>query len=266
MVLALIIVVAVALFVTYYATSGQTAKFSAAQCYILYYQDLDGDGFGNVRTQMSACLPPRGYVTNPYDCSDTDKLIYPGSTEVCGDFKDNNCNGKIDEDCALQTGTIRGRLKNICTGSGVPTPIYLDGQRVTDSDERGDYRLAAAVGKHNFKIQMGNQNGLVKYESDQSANYATEINEEVTLDRRGQIATKNYDFETGRGIRLHTNVQDVVISYIGAQTLDCSKPEGCWLGSAPVGPFSVTVQHAGQSKTVDTTVERCREKDVTVNF
>ena len=48
-------------------------------------QDLDGDGF----------TPAEG------DCDDTDADVNPAAAEVCGDNKDNDCNGTIDDDCGL---------------------------------------------------------------------------------------------------------------------------------------------------------------------
>ncbi|BCR06898.1 hypothetical protein DESUT3_39670 [Desulfuromonas versatilis] len=37
------------------------------------------------------------------DCADSNALIFPGATEVCGDGLDNDCDGKIDEGCASGT-------------------------------------------------------------------------------------------------------------------------------------------------------------------
>ncbi|MBK9256195.1 MAG: hypothetical protein IPM42_11965 [Saprospiraceae bacterium] len=61
-----------------------------------FYQDFDGDGFGNSAVFVSECTQPLGYVINNTDCDDTDDTVYPGAPEVC-DEKDNNCNGQIDE-------------------------------------------------------------------------------------------------------------------------------------------------------------------------
>jgi hypothetical protein len=40
------------------------------------------------------------------DCDDNDPLVYPGAKEICSDFKDNDCNGKINDGCAIP-GTTR---------------------------------------------------------------------------------------------------------------------------------------------------------------
>lgn len=49
--------------------------------------DVDGDGL----------------TTYDGDCDDNDPDIYPGAYEICGDNIDNNCDGEIDEDCAIYT-------------------------------------------------------------------------------------------------------------------------------------------------------------------
>ncbi len=54
-----------------------------------YIPDADGDGY----TAVGACFGSMD------DCDDTDASVNPGALEVCGDGKDNNCNGAIDENC-----------------------------------------------------------------------------------------------------------------------------------------------------------------------
>ncbi len=61
-----------------------------------YYRDADGDNFGNSASFRDACAQPSGYVLNNTDCNDSERLSYPGRTEVC-DGIDNNCNLQTDE-------------------------------------------------------------------------------------------------------------------------------------------------------------------------
>lgn len=58
--------------------------------------DADGDGY----TKVNPC--GKG---SQNDCNDDDAAINPGAKEICDNGKDDNCNGKIDEDC-LQSVTI----------------------------------------------------------------------------------------------------------------------------------------------------------------
>ncbi|MEM2873870.1 MAG: MopE-related protein [Candidatus Nanoarchaeia archaeon] len=48
--------------------------------------DIDADGYA-----------VEGGDCGAKDCDDLDKDINPGATEICGDYVDNNCNGKIDD-------------------------------------------------------------------------------------------------------------------------------------------------------------------------
>lgn len=53
--------------------------------------DLDGDGQNSVDSLFAPGL----------DCDDTDDQVMSGADEICGDSKDNNCDGQVDErDCA----------------------------------------------------------------------------------------------------------------------------------------------------------------------
>lgn len=61
-----------------------------------YYEDADGDGFGNPNSTIEAETQPEGYVTNTEDCDDTDEEINPNKTEICADGVGSYCNdGKV---------------------------------------------------------------------------------------------------------------------------------------------------------------------------
>jgi hypothetical protein len=61
-----------------------------------YYQDLDGDTYGNPAVTQSACSAPSGYVSNNLDCNDNSNTIYSGAPELCNS-EDDNCNSVVDD-------------------------------------------------------------------------------------------------------------------------------------------------------------------------
>ncbi len=48
----------------------------------IYYQDSDGDGFGNTSKSQNSCSQPAGYVSNDTDPDDTDAKIFPNCVET----------------------------------------------------------------------------------------------------------------------------------------------------------------------------------------
>lgn len=61
-----------------------------------WYQDTDGDGFGNPDKTTTATDKPEGYVDNSFDCNDANSYISPAAAEST-DGIDNNCNDQTDE-------------------------------------------------------------------------------------------------------------------------------------------------------------------------
>ena len=74
-----------------------------------WYEDTDGDGYGNVGSPLSACDQPSGYVANYDDCNDADIQTSPNAFEVC-DGIDNNCDGTVDESGATGEQTFYADL------------------------------------------------------------------------------------------------------------------------------------------------------------
>jgi uncharacterized repeat protein (TIGR03803 family) len=73
----------------------------------IFYRDADGDSYGDASNSIMVCTRPAGYVTNKRDCNDSNAAVHPGAVEICGNGIDDNCDGRIDEGCALVLITIR---------------------------------------------------------------------------------------------------------------------------------------------------------------
>ncbi len=116
-----------------------------------FYQDADGDGFGNLSVSVQACAAPTGYVANSTDCDDT-KLLYTdadgdgfgaGSPVACGVANNSDCNDADATVHAPQTyyrdadGDGFGDANNSTTVcSSTPPAGY-----VTNSSDCDDTRL-----------------------------------------------------------------------------------------------------------------------------
>ena len=61
-----------------------------------WYEDADGDGYGNAAVTVVSCDQPSGYVANPTDCDDGDATVNPGAAEICNHV-DDDCNGWVDD-------------------------------------------------------------------------------------------------------------------------------------------------------------------------
>ncbi len=95
------------------------AELNVEDCIRTWYEDLDGDGYGNDSTAVDTCAPPSGYVTLGGDCDDTVTSVHPGAAETC-DGVDEDCDGTIDDGVAYYT-------------------YYLD----ADGDGYGDSRVSS---------------------------------------------------------------------------------------------------------------------------
>lgn len=49
---------------------------------VLFYVDVDGDGYGDANDVVNMCSMPEGYVENNTDCDDQSNITYPGSAEL----------------------------------------------------------------------------------------------------------------------------------------------------------------------------------------
>lgn len=60
---------------------------------LIWFQDRDGDGFGDDRVTKLACAQPVGYIAVGGDCGEGLDWMYPGAPEECANREDRNCDG-----------------------------------------------------------------------------------------------------------------------------------------------------------------------------
>ncbi len=124
-----------------------------------YYADLDSDGYGDPSTFQEGCTNPQGFVTDNTDCDDTATLINPGATEICGDYKDNDCDNTSNT-CGLygtlsastRTALLKGEGAQEYAGAAVSSAGDMNGDGNADlligayrNSDNGQYAGAAYV-------------------------------------------------------------------------------------------------------------------------
>jgi hypothetical protein len=72
--------------------------------FLTYFQDSDGDTYGNLAVTLSACSAPQGYVLNSTDCNDQNSAINPGAQDIPGNGIDEDCSGLDAPIVAAQLG------------------------------------------------------------------------------------------------------------------------------------------------------------------
>lgn len=129
----------------------QLTDESGAAGEIIFFEDADGDGYGNAINTVLACSVPVGYTSNDHDCDDTLMGVHPAADEVCNG-RDDNCDGLTDDASASDTTLWYadydldgyGNLGNTVLACNQPAYYISDS---TDCDDTDDdiYPSAAEV-------------------------------------------------------------------------------------------------------------------------
>ena len=112
--------------------SGAWGPCVGASSKTTYYQDLDGDKYGNAKMSMTVCgAAPTGYVSNATDCCDADANAHPGQTaffttpDACGSSQvpngfDYNCDGTATTESSVLNASCVSMLSTVGCG---PCPM-----------------------------------------------------------------------------------------------------------------------------------------------
>ena len=85
-----------------YTDEERTSDVCGTDAYAKYYYDGDNDTYGVTHDWKCLCAPFDGYkALRGDDCDDTDSLVHPGTLEICGNSKDDNCDGTQNEKDAV---------------------------------------------------------------------------------------------------------------------------------------------------------------------
>ena len=106
---------------------------------LAWYADTDSDGFGDASSVDTECYQPSGYVADNTDCDDGEATTNPSVSEYC-DGHDDDCDGSVDEDSALDASTWYADTDSDGYGDAASTDIecYQPSGYVADNTDCDD--------------------------------------------------------------------------------------------------------------------------------
>ena len=107
-----------------------------------WYDDDDGDGYGDPAATRTACAEPDGATDNADDCDDRDGDVHPDADELCNGV-DDDCDGEEDEDDAADAATYYldgdgdgyGDAGTTTTGCALPSGYVRNSADCDDTDD-----------------------------------------------------------------------------------------------------------------------------------
>lgn len=101
---------------------------------VTFFEDLDGDGYGNPAVPIEACWATESRVWIARDCDDGDAEINPSALDICGDGLDQDCSGRADNGCTwLTEGDTSIHLVDERSSAGIGLGVGdYDGDGIAD--------------------------------------------------------------------------------------------------------------------------------------
>ena len=84
------------------------ADLTPADCVeAVWFEDGDGDGFGDVADPGTRACESPGLVPTATDCDDADATVHPGASEICDPAdRDEDCDGRAEDDDSDVEGAV----------------------------------------------------------------------------------------------------------------------------------------------------------------
>ena len=118
-----------------------------------YYQDSDGDGFGDPGTTQETAAPSSGWIADNNDCDDTDASVNPDAADsLDADSIDSNCDG-LDGDISRAIFVDAAAGDDSAAGTPV-APVQTIGAGLAAASAGGNSHVYVAGGVYEEQVTL----------------------------------------------------------------------------------------------------------------
>lgn len=137
---------------------------SSVQEASMYFEDQDGDGYGNPDMGVYLCESQTGYIPDGTDCDDLNPNAYPNAEDIAGNGIDENCDGQdgvgiaedVMESLELWPNPVKDVLNIELPVSGSMTITNLQGQWIMEQP------LFAGINPVQLEVEPGYYWAIIK--------------------------------------------------------------------------------------------------------